>query len=104
MAERVAVRDISNEEGNKLPRSSGGARARWCDGEEPRSCCGAPSTWTSRPSPRSPSPQKTGYLSTMKDTRVGDWVRANNVELAYSPHYASWLNRIEAQFTALRYF
>jgi hypothetical protein len=21
-----------------------------------------------------------------------------------SPHYASWLNRIEAQFTALRYF
>jgi len=25
-------------------------------------------------------------------------------ELAYTPHYASWLNRIEAQFTALRYF
>ena len=44
------------------------------------------------------------HLSTKKDTRVGDWARANNVELAYSPHYASWLNRIEAQFTALRYF
>jgi transposase len=28
----------------------------------------------------------------------------NNVELAYTPHYASWLNRIEAQFRALRYF
>jgi transposase len=44
------------------------------------------------------------HLSTKKDTRVGDWARASNVELAYSPHYASWLNRIEAQFTALRYF
>ena len=44
------------------------------------------------------------HLSTKKDTRVGDWAEANNVELAYTPHYASWLNRIEAQFTALRYF
>jgi len=35
---------------------------------------------------------------------VGDWAKANNVELAYVPFYASWLNRIEAQFTALRYF
>ena len=42
--------------------------------------------------------------STKKDTTVGDWAEANNVELAYTPHYASWLNRIEAQFTALRYF
>jgi hypothetical protein len=25
-------------------------------------------------------------------------------ELAYTPHYASWLNRIEAQSRALRYF
>lgn len=44
------------------------------------------------------------HLSTKKDTRVGDWAEANNVELAYVPFYASWLNRIEAQFTALRYF
>lgn len=28
----------------------------------------------------------------------------NNVELAYTPTYSSWLNRIEAQFQALRYF
>ena len=28
----------------------------------------------------------------------------DNVELAYVPFYGSWLNRIEAQFTALRYF
>jgi transposase len=44
------------------------------------------------------------HLSTKKDERVGDWAAANNVELAYVPFYASWLNRIEAQFQALRYF
>ena len=32
------------------------------------------------------------------------WAQANNVELAYTPHYASWLNRIEPQFKGLRYF
>ena len=44
------------------------------------------------------------HLSTTADTRVGDWALANNVELAYVPFYGSWLNRIEAQFAALRYF
>ena len=44
------------------------------------------------------------HLSTRTDSRVGDWAAANNVELAYVPFYGSWLNRIEAQFTALRYF
>jgi transposase len=44
------------------------------------------------------------HLSTKVDTRVGDWAAANNVELAYVPTNASWLNRIEAQFQALRYF
>jgi transposase len=44
------------------------------------------------------------HLSTKKDARVGDWAEANNVELAYVPTNASWLNRIEAQFQALRYF
>lgn len=44
------------------------------------------------------------HLTTKKDTRVGDWARANNVEIAYTPTNSSWLNRIEAQFTALRYF
>jgi transposase len=44
------------------------------------------------------------HLSTKKDPRVEEWADANNVELAYVPFYASWLNRIEAQFTALRYF
>jgi transposase len=44
------------------------------------------------------------HLSTRKDTRVGDWAEASNVEVAYAPTSSSWLNRIEAQFTALRYF
>jgi hypothetical protein len=44
------------------------------------------------------------HLSTRKDPRVSDWAAANNVELAYVPTNASWLNRIEAQFQALRYF
>jgi hypothetical protein len=44
------------------------------------------------------------HLSTKDDPRVGHWAAASNVELAYTPTNASWLNRIEAQFTALRYF
>ena len=39
-----------------------------------------------------------------QDARVGTWATANNVEIAYTPTNSSWLNRIEAQFTALRYF
>jgi transposase len=34
------------------------------------------------------------HLSTKKDQRVGNWATANNVELAYVPTNASWLNRI----------
>lgn len=44
------------------------------------------------------------HLSTTKDHRVGEWADANNVELAYVPTNASFLNRIECHFTALRYF
>lgn len=44
------------------------------------------------------------HLSTRTDDRVGRWAGANNVEIAYTPFYGSWLNRIEPQFTALRYF
>jgi transposase len=44
------------------------------------------------------------HLSTKTDDRVGRWAERNNVEFAYVPFYGSWLNRIEAQFTALRYF
>ncbi len=44
------------------------------------------------------------HLSTRKDRRVGTWAAASNVEIAYTPTNSSWLNRIGAQFTALRYF
>jgi transposase len=44
------------------------------------------------------------HLTTARDSRVGDWAKASNVEIAYTPTNSSWLNRIEAQFTALRYF
>jgi transposase len=43
-------------------------------------------------------------FSPHKGQQVRDWAHDNNVELAYTPHYASWLNRIEAQFRALRHF
>jgi transposase len=44
------------------------------------------------------------HLTTKRCRRVGTWAAANNVEIAYTPTKSSWLNRIEAQFTALRYF
>jgi transposase len=44
------------------------------------------------------------HLSTAKDGRVAAWATANNAEIAYTPTNSSWLNRVEAQFTALRYF
>jgi transposase len=44
------------------------------------------------------------HLTTRKDNRVGAWAAASNAEIAYTPTNCSWLNRIEAQFTALRYF
>lgn len=43
-------------------------------------------------------------FSAHKGQTVRDWAVEHNVELAYTPFYASWLNRIEAQFRALRYF
>ncbi len=43
------------------------------------------------------------HLTTKSCQRVATWAAANNVEIAYTPTNSSWLNRIEAQFTALRY-
>ncbi|WP_030732041.1 IS630 family transposase [Streptomyces sp. NRRL S-237] len=44
------------------------------------------------------------HLTTKRCQRVGTWAEANNVEIAYTPTNSSSLNRIEAQFTALRHF
>jgi transposase len=43
------------------------------------------------------------HLTTAKDARVGTWAKASNAEIACTPTNSSWLNRVEAQFTALRY-
>ena len=43
-------------------------------------------------------------FSVHKGAHVRAWADSNNTELAYTPHYASWLNRIEPQFKGLRYF
>jgi len=43
-------------------------------------------------------------FSPHKGEKVREWAARHNVELDYTPFYASWLNRIEAQFRALRYF
>src|SRR5207247_4475704 len=43
-------------------------------------------------------------FSVHKGDEMRTWAAANNVELASTPHYASWLNRIEPQFKGLRHF
>jgi hypothetical protein len=53
---------------------------------------------------RVPSDNFSPHLTTPEDARVGAWAAAINIEVAYTPTNSSWLNRIEAQFTALRYF
>lgn len=42
--------------------------------------------------------------SVHKRVEVRAWCSANAVELVFLPTYASWLNRIECEFAALRYF
>lgn len=39
-----------------------------------------------------------------KKQEVLDWARQNNMRLMFTPHYCSWLNPIECQFTALKKF
>ena len=68
------------------PPSSSSAATR---GPSTHRTCASPSSWTT---------------SARTSQRVGERAQANNVELAYVPTNASWLNRIEAQFQALRYF
>jgi transposase len=39
-----------------------------------------------------------------RHAQVRSWCAANAVELVFLPTYGSWLNWIEAEFAALRYF
>ena len=43
-------------------------------------------------------------FSPHKHLQVTSWAAGNNLELVYLPTYASWLNWIEPEFAALRYF
>jgi transposase len=43
-------------------------------------------------------------FSPHKHPQIRAWCIANHVELVFLPTYASWLNWIEAEFAALRYF
>lgn len=43
-------------------------------------------------------------FSPHRKAEVVDWCAANEVELVFTPTNASWLNWIECEFTALRYF
>lgn len=43
-------------------------------------------------------------FSPHRKSEVADWCTAHDVELVFTPTNASWLNWIECEFTALRYF
>ena len=43
-------------------------------------------------------------FSPHKRAEVRVWAADSNVELVFTPTYASWLNRIEAIFSGVRYF
>jgi hypothetical protein len=43
-------------------------------------------------------------LTAKRYQRGGGWAAASNVEIASTPTNNFWLNHVEAQFTALRYF
>ena len=43
-------------------------------------------------------------FSPHRHPRIRAWCTANRVELVFLPTYGSWLNWIEAEFAALRYF
>jgi DDE superfamily endonuclease len=43
-------------------------------------------------------------FSPHQKSQVNDWCADHDVELVFTPSNASWLNWIESEFTALRYF
>jgi transposase len=43
-------------------------------------------------------------FSPHKHPAVRSWTADNDIELVFLPTYASWLNWIESEFAALRYF
>jgi hypothetical protein len=108
LAAKVLLREITSDEGNRLLRIV-------------RRASGSVVTWRRAPivllAAQGMIPRRISEVvftrfrhlvldnfSPHKGEQVRAWAADHNVELAYTPFYASWLNRIEAQFRALRYF
>ena len=103
MAGRVRVREISDDEGNRLKRivrRGSGSVVTWRRAQmvlwsaQGMSVAQIARAFTSEDRVR----------DVRKDKRVGRWAAASNVEIAYTPANSSWMNRLECQFTALREF
>jgi hypothetical protein len=97
VSERLRVREIDDDEGQWLVRIIRRGAGRWF-------CRYLRSLYPASVRIAVICDNFSPHLSTRRDCRVGTWAAANNVEIAYTPTNSSWLNRIEAQFTALRYF
>jgi transposase len=48
--------------------------------------------------------QRNNLASDYRIPRYKTWCKDNNVEIVFTPTNASWLNRIECHFTALKKF
>ncbi|MEK8174637.1 transposase [Streptomyces sp. M19] len=63
-----------------------------------------PTQVPARPLARREALRRPGQLLPHKHPNVRAWAAANDIELVFLPTYGSWLNRIESEFAALRYF
>jgi transposase len=113
MAARVELRELSSEEGES---ASADRAPRHGLGRHLATCADRPSLGAGNELlafcryVRSLYPAETRLhfvvdnFSSHRGDLIREWAETNNVELAYTPFYASSLNRIEPQFKALRYF
>ncbi|MFD4534743.1 transposase [Kitasatospora sp. NPDC058397] len=91
----VFVRPVSMEEGRRLQRI--GRTSRW------REFLGLLKALRSRWPGEKPYVVLDNF-SPHKHPNVRAWAADNEVELVFLPTYGSWLNWIESEFAALRYF
>ena len=106
MAERVQVREIDDDEGQRLlriVRRGNGSVVTWrraqmvllsAQGMAPGKIAEVTFTSPDRVRIAIICDNFSPHLSTKKDSRAGDWAEASNVEIAYTPTHSSWLNRI----------
>jgi DDE superfamily endonuclease len=103
VTERLRVREIDDDEGQRLVRiiRRGSGRKPWTRFLE--FCRYLRSLYPPATRIAIICDNFSPHLTTAKDARVGTWAATSNVEIACTPANSSWFNRIEAQFTALRY-